>query len=213
MGLLKVAILIDGAWFSKVLGPHLQPRVDWPSACQVYSNAVSILEPEEVLWKLLFYESASFAETITNPISKIETDFSKSVSLHEREHFFQELVRLPFVALRRGDVKMRGWKISKAYQKKLIESATPPPLTAKDIFPGFQQKGVDMRIGIDIATIALKKQVDRIFLISGDADMIPAMKLARREGTQVGIIQVGRTKPVAGLVEDSDYLRVLTPSE
>ena len=45
-----------------------------------------------------------------------------------------------------------------------------------------QQKGVDMRIGIDIASLAYKKQVDQIILIAGDSDFVPAAKLARREG-------------------------------
>ena len=39
-----------------------------------------------------------------------------------------------------------------------------------------------MRIGIDIASMAYKKQVTRIILISGDSDFVPAAKLARREG-------------------------------
>ena len=39
-----------------------------------------------------------------------------------------------------------------------------------------------MRIGLDIASLAFKQQVDRIILISGDSDFVPAAKLARREG-------------------------------
>ena len=45
-----------------------------------------------------------------------------------------------------------------------------------------RQKGVDMRIGLDIATITLKKQANVIVLVSGDSDFVPAAKLARREG-------------------------------
>lgn len=44
------------------------------------------------------------------------------------------------------------------------------------------QKGVDMRIGLDIASMAFKKQVDQIILVAGDSDFVPAAKLARREG-------------------------------
>ena len=39
-----------------------------------------------------------------------------------------------------------------------------------------------MKIGVDIASLALKRFVDRIVLISGDSDFVPAAKLARREG-------------------------------
>ena len=41
-----------------------------------------------------------------------------------------------------------------------------------------------MRIGLDIASVAYKKQAQRIVLISGDSDFVPAAKLARREGME-----------------------------
>lgn len=47
-----------------------------------------------------------------------------------------------------------------------------------------RQKGVDMRIGLDIASITLKRLASTIILIAGDADFVPAAKLARREGLQ-----------------------------
>ena len=49
---------------------------------------------------------------------------------------------------------------------------------------GLRQKGVDMRIGLDISTLTLKKQVDTIVLVAGDSDFVPAAKLARREGIE-----------------------------
>ena len=41
-----------------------------------------------------------------------------------------------------------------------------------------------MRIGLDIASITLKRQANVIVLVSGDADFVPSAKLARREGVQ-----------------------------
>lgn len=49
---------------------------------------------------------------------------------------------------------------------------------------GLRQKGVDMRIGVDITSLTLKRQVDTIILVAGDSDFVPAAKLARREGIQ-----------------------------
>lgn len=49
---------------------------------------------------------------------------------------------------------------------------------------GLRQKGVDMRIGIDIVSLTLKKQADTIILVAGDSDFVPAAKLARREGME-----------------------------
>ena len=39
-----------------------------------------------------------------------------------------------------------------------------------------------MRIVLDIAALSYKRLVDRIVLISGDSDFVPAAKVARREG-------------------------------
>lgn len=55
-------------------------------------------------------------------------------------------------------------------------------LTENDVQFDFSQKMVDMKIGLDIASITLKKQVEQIVLVAGDSDFVPAAKLARREG-------------------------------
>lgn len=57
-------------------------------------------------------------------------------------------------------------------------------LGPNDLKLGLRQKGVDMRIGIDITTLTLKRQVDTIILITGDSDFVPAAKVARREGVE-----------------------------
>ena len=53
-----------------------------------------------------------------------------------------------------------------------------------DVTFGLRQKGVDMRIGLDIASMSLKNQIDTAILVSGDSDFVPAAKLARREGVE-----------------------------
>ena len=57
-------------------------------------------------------------------------------------------------------------------------------LQADDVALGLRQKGVDMRIAIDIASLTLKQQVNTIVLVAGDSDFVPAAKLARREGME-----------------------------
>jgi uncharacterized LabA/DUF88 family protein len=57
-------------------------------------------------------------------------------------------------------------------------------LSADDLKLSLRQKGVDMRIGIDITTLTMKKQVDTIILVTGDSDFVPAAKVARREGVE-----------------------------
>ena len=57
-------------------------------------------------------------------------------------------------------------------------------LSADSAYFGLRQKGVDMRIGLDISSIALKKHADTLILVTGDSDFVPAAKLARREGME-----------------------------
>jgi len=57
-------------------------------------------------------------------------------------------------------------------------------LVPDDLKLALRQKGVDMRIGIDITTLTLKRQVDTIILVTGDSDFVPAAKVARREGVE-----------------------------
>lgn len=63
-----------------------------------------------------------------------------------------------------------------------------------------------MRLGLDIASLAYKRQVNQIVLISGDADFVPAAKLARREGIDIVLDPMWATIR-ADLQEHIDGLR------
>ena len=69
-----------------------------------------------------------------------------------------------------------------AVKKICNGSLTKESLSEQNFNPTINQKGVDMKLGIDIASLAYKKLVDQIVLIAGDSDFVPAAKLARREG-------------------------------
>ena len=78
------------------------------------------------------------------------------------------------------------WVLSEKKMQELLKSPSAPlNLTDEDFRYETHQKGVDMKMGIDITSTVLKKQVNRIVLITGDADFVPAAKLARREGVDV----------------------------
>lgn len=99
--------------------------------------------------------------------------------------FFQELANKRKVALRMGELQEResGYRIKPKTMNKLCrKEITIDQLEIKDFEPNFVQKGVDMRIGLDIASMAYKHQVTKLILIAGDSDFVPAAKHARREG-------------------------------
>lgn len=83
-------------------------------------------------------------------------------------------------------------------------------LTERDFALAISQKGVDMRIGIDISSLAFKKQVNQIILISGDSDFVPAAKQARREGIDF-ILDPMRSPIKDDLYEHIDGIRTKAP--
>jgi len=57
--------------------------------------------------------------------------------------------------------------------------------------PNVEQKGVDLRIGLDIARLALREMVEIIVVVTGDSDLVPAFRFARREGIRVYLDHLG----------------------
>ena len=123
--------------------------------------------------------------------------------------FFNALKAKRKVALRLGSLsdENAAYLLTQNAQKSIISGKRKlEDLTDDDFHINFAQKGVDMRIGLDIASLAFKKQVDQIILISGDSDFVPAAKLARREGIDFILDPMGAIiKP--DLYEHIDGLR------
>ena len=63
-----------------------------------------------------------------------------------------------------------------------------------------------MRIGLDLAALALKRLVTTVVIVTGDADMIPAMKFARREGLRVGLCRLGFSGIRRALRAHADFI-------
>lgn len=89
------------------------------------------------------------------------------------------------VALRMGELleSSAGYVLNSDATKKLCRNEiTVADLKESDFHLDIQQKGVDMKIGLDIASLSYKRLIDQIILIAGDSDFVPAAKHARREG-------------------------------
>lgn len=195
---MRTAILIDGAFFIrralKIFGP-LSPE-ELAARLQRYACKHLILnknaqnskhEFNEALYRMFFYDCPPLQKKMEHPLTKKVIDYSSSEKAKWRLELHNVLRRKPKMALRLGvvdDVNC-GWVIpSKIIRKLCANTLSISDLKEGDITLSGKQKGVDMRIGIDIASISYKKQAHRIVLISGDSDFVPAAKLARREGIE-----------------------------
>ena len=124
-------------------------------------------------------------KTVYHPLLKRGVDFRRSETYEWTNNFFSELKKQRKVALRLGELSdsYASYKISASALKDICSGDKRiEDLSESDFSISFQQKGVDMRIGLDIASLSYKKQIDQIILIAGDSDFVPAAKLARREG-------------------------------
>lgn len=183
----SVAVLIDGGFFLKRYFTLLdKSRTHTPVqvARNLYTFALKHVGKDNHLYRIFYYDCHPFEKKVHNPITKKVLDFKKTPQYKFRMDLFEELKKKRKVALRLGVVKDSGnWSLKPGLTKDLINGKTSiSALKDSDISYDLRQKGIDMKIGVDIASIALKKFVSQIVLISGDADFVPASKLARREG-------------------------------
>ena len=137
------------------------------------------------LYRIFYYDCPPLNKKVFNPLLNRTIDYGKSETYNWTLSFFEELKKKRKVALRYGELSENtaGFNIKPEVKKELLlGKITVDDLTANDLYFTVSQKGVDMRIGIDIASMAYKKQVEQIILIAGDSDFVPASKMARREG-------------------------------
>jgi len=182
----RIAVLIDGSFFLIRHRQILQKRdlyLPETVAKDLYTYAHRHVEADD-LYRIFYYDCEPLAKKAHYPISKTAVDFAKTASARLRVDLHAQLRRKRKVALRLGKLSDgKAWTIRPPVLKNLLTGKTSfESLGDEDFTYDVKQKEVDMKIGIDIASLALKKQVDRIVLIAGDSDFVPAAKLARREG-------------------------------
>ena len=137
--------------------------------------------------RIFYYDCHPSDKKALTPINKLQVDFDKTPEATFRKELFKELTHTRKVALRLGELYSRDfWLLAPDIFKELLSGKIKvSDLKDENFSFDFKQKGIDIKLGVDIATLAYKKLVDRIVLISGDSDFVPAIKLARIEGIDV----------------------------
>jgi uncharacterized LabA/DUF88 family protein len=183
------AILVDIGFFLfryKACYPGKDRNDPRSVAADLYTIMMKHVEDQE-LYRIFVYDCPPFEGKAQNPISGKTVNFQNTEIAKFRKQFHEELIRKRKIALRRGTIKItNNWHIQARKMKELFKH---PDLFTKlsedDVYYEMTQKGVDMRMGLDIASLAYKKLVKTIILVTGDSDFVPAAKLARREGIDV----------------------------
>lgn len=107
-----------------------------------------------------------------------------------RQAFFTALNRLDRFSVRLGRLAYRG--------------------TNESGEPIFEQKRVDLQLGLDLAFLVAKSRVEMVVLVSGDSDLIPAVRTAREQGALVRLVHGPRTTYHQDLWDEADERREMT---
>lgn len=188
----RVAVLLDGEYVKKVLERLLRR---FPTPDDVVAEVQRTLDHPDLrhlaLYRIFYYTAEPMAGVTRNPLDDRELVFDATSIYSRNKQLIDRIENQPNFAVRRGTLVHQGWEIGRAALRALTDGSKHS-VDARDLIPKIQQKGVDMRIGLDIASLALKRIVDAIVLVTGDSDLVPAMKLARREGLRVYLDTVGQ---------------------
>lgn len=197
------AVLIDGGFAKRKLGTAKVPAT--AADFKGLIERLKLVSPlnDMRLHRVYYYDSVPLESSHAKPLGGGVVAFGDSLIATRSRQLFTQMAQQPFTALRLGELSFQGWVVS---AKKLDKApGATVEISGEDLRPKITQKGVDMRIGMDIAALTLKKQVQAIVLVSGDSDFVPAMKFARREGANLYLVPLGQTvKP--NMLEHSDLL-------
>jgi uncharacterized LabA/DUF88 family protein len=178
---MKTALLIDGAFIRKKFRSALKRDLSTPDIQQVITNIFGQVHLPDQNYRVYFYDCKPCAEKTSLPITHTAYDFEANPQYRKGVTLINEIKLLPFFAVREGVLSFNGWTLKPSYYGK-------NPLTDDCFIPNLKQKGVDIKIGLDVAWISFNHIADNIILVTGDSDFVPVIKTARRNGVFVYLL-------------------------
>ncbi len=115
---------------------------------------------------------------------KVSPNFNRG-AYETQKRFFTALYRTPYLEVRLGRHVRRG--------------------------KSWMEKGVDMRLGIDLLNHAFKNLYDIAVVVSGDGDFEYAIQAVKETGKHVEVAYFERSTSLT-LLKSSDFLHELNPS-
>lgn len=185
----RTAILVDGGFYRIRAQTLFGVKSPEERADELFSYCMRHLnkgkENESSLYRIFYYDCPPSTKVVYNPVTQRHVNLAKSDQYRWTTAFFNALVTKRKVALRRGEelASSGDYTLRAGVLKDLCAGRrSVESLTDRDTRLNITQKGVDMRIGLDIASLVERNLVTQIILISGDSDFVPAAKYARRRG-------------------------------
>lgn len=189
--MIRTAIMVDSAFYQKrakvLFGEktgeaRAQELIEY---CKRHLTDYSHEHERKQLYRIFVYDCPPSDKTVYHPLTQRSVLLKRTDLYTWTNAFHTALASKRKVALRMGELleSNAGFVMKPETVKKLCRrEKSLDDLTEDDFRLDIQQKGVDMKIGLDIAALSYKRLVDQIVLIAGDSDFVPAAKHARREG-------------------------------
>ncbi len=186
----KTAILVDGGFYRKRALKLWGRKSARDRADELNRYAFRHIDKKDgdqarELYRIFYYDCPPVQSVVYHPLLKKNVEFGKLETYQWTLAFFDALKEKRKVALRLGrlsDVRPHFELHADKVKKLCAGSISVSDLEERDFSISFKQKGVDMRMGIDISSLAYEGIVSQIILIAGDSDFVPAAKAARRKG-------------------------------
>lgn len=195
----KTAILVDGGYYLKRAHALWGEKDPADRADELQKYVFKHLDKHDgpatrSLYRVFYYDCPPIDCTVFHPL-RGNVNMAKEPMYTWQSEFLEQLKRKRKFALRMGSISKAGRSFaltSKATKKLCAKKISVDDLSASDFHPTWTQKGVDMKLGLDIASLAYGGIVSQIILISGDSDFVPAAKTARRMGIDFILDPMGR---------------------
>lgn len=174
----RLAIFIDGAYLDSVCREHFGGTgIDFEKFSEAIRTIVAAATPEPVdILRTLYYNCPPYQ---SNPPTLDES--RRYAGFRKFAEALKSLRRFEF---REGRLAFRGFDQNNK--------------------PIFQQKRVDLLLGLDFALLSGRNQISHIALVAGDSDLIPAVQVAKQEGVGTWLIHGPATSFHRDLWQEAD---------
>lgn len=174
----RITFFIDGGYLDRELDSKRQGN-------RIdYRKLVSVIAEksgtDKEIVRVYYYHCLPYQDR--HPTAEQSEKFSRA------QGFFRALQRTSRFEVRIGRLAFRG--------------------NREDGTPIFEQKRVDLMLGLDLMSLAVKHMIDEVFLVAGDSDFVPAVNAVKKEGIVVYLVH-GDT-PHDDLLDEVDERIALT---
>jgi uncharacterized LabA/DUF88 family protein len=195
---MKTALLIDGAFIRRKYRSARKKDITAPDIQHIVERVFTKSGITPKHYRAYYYDCQPCSEKTSLPISHAIYDFEKTPQYARGIRLLKDIKLLPFFAVREGILSFNGWTLKPSCYGK-------SPLIDEHFAPNLKQKGVDIKIGLDVAWASFNRLARNIILITGDSDFIPVIKTARRNGVFVYLMTLGHNVKLE-LCENVDFL-------